>query len=88
MREWRNWQTRTFKGRVISSYGFNSRLSHHFFAELCNGSTADSDSVCLGSNPSSAAKKEKTFVTDKGFFFSTKSDFVALVRFHYFYNIP
>ena len=27
-------------------------------AELCKGSTADSDSVCLGSNPSSAAKKE------------------------------
>ncbi len=27
------------------------------FAELCKGSTADSDSVCLGSNPSSAAKK-------------------------------
>ena len=26
------------------------------FAELCKGSTADSDSVCLGSNPSSAAK--------------------------------
>ena len=26
------------------------------FAELCNGSTADSDSVCEGSNPSSAAK--------------------------------
>ncbi len=25
-------------------------------AELCKGSTADSDSVCLGSNPSSAAK--------------------------------
>ena len=24
-------------------------------AELCNGSTTDSDSVCLGSNPSSAA---------------------------------
>ena len=28
-----------------------------FLAELCKGSTADSDSVCLGSNPSSAAKK-------------------------------
>ena len=27
-----------------------------FIAELCNGSTADSDSVCEGSNPSSAAK--------------------------------
>lgn len=26
-------------------------------AELCNGSTYDSDSYCLGSNPSSAAKK-------------------------------
>ena len=27
-------------------------------AELCNGSTADSDSVCLGSNPGSAAIKK------------------------------
>ncbi len=27
-------------------------------AELCNGSTADSDSVRLGSNPGSAAKKQ------------------------------
>ena len=30
-------------------------------AELCKGSTADSDSVCLGSNPSSAAKKFDKF---------------------------
>ena len=29
-------------------------------AELCKGSTADSDSVCLGSNPSSAAIRRKT----------------------------
>ena len=29
-------------------------------AELCNGSTADSDSVCWGSNPYSAAKKTGT----------------------------
>ncbi len=28
-------------------------------AELCKGSTADSDSVCLGSNPSSAAKEKR-----------------------------
>ena len=27
-------------------------------AELCNGSTADSDSACEGSNPSSAAMKK------------------------------
>ena len=31
-------------------------------AELCNGSTADSDSVCLGSNPGSAAIKEKSII--------------------------
>ena len=29
-------------------------------AELCNGSTYDSDSYCLGSNPSSAATSEET----------------------------
>lgn len=33
------------------------RKGHSQIAELCKGSTADSDSVCEGSNPSSAAKK-------------------------------
>ena len=28
-----------------------------FVGDLCNGSTADSDSVCRGSNPLSPAKK-------------------------------
>ena len=28
VREWRNWQTRTFEGRVVYPYGFKSRLSH------------------------------------------------------------
>lgn len=32
--------------------------SKGIFAEWCNGSTADSDSVCEGSNPSPAAIKE------------------------------
>ena len=27
-RPWRNWQTRTFEGRVVIPYGFKSRLSH------------------------------------------------------------
>ncbi len=27
-REWRNWQTRTFEGRVDFPYGFKSRLPH------------------------------------------------------------
>ncbi len=36
-------------------------------AELCNGSTADSDSVRLGSNPGSAATK-KPIAQAIGFF--------------------
>ena len=28
VREWRNRQTRTFEGRVFTTYGFKSRLSH------------------------------------------------------------
>ena len=36
-------------------------------AELCKGSTADSDSVCLGSNPSSAAKENRP--SSDGLFF-------------------
>ena len=31
------------------------RQRHKFIGELCNGSTYDSDSYCLGSNPSSPA---------------------------------
>ena len=39
-----------------------------YIAGLCKGSTTDSDSVCLGSNPSSATKKTlATFVA--GVFF-------------------
>ena len=33
------------------------RKGHSQIAELCKGSTADSDSVCEGSNPSPAAKE-------------------------------
>ena len=39
-------------------------------AELCKGSTTDSDSVCLGSNPSSAARKKHRLTS---VLFSTKS---------------
>ncbi len=34
---------------------YNSCLKRHI-AELCKGSTSDSDSLCSGSNPDSAAK--------------------------------
>ena len=34
---------------------FQAALMPQHIAELCNGSTYDSDSYCLGSNPSSAA---------------------------------
>ena len=42
-------------------------MSTHL-AELCKGSTADSDSVCLGSNPSSAAKNKRP-LTPSGLLF-------------------
>ena len=35
MREWRNWQTRTFEGRVVTPYGFKSRFSHHNDTRKC-----------------------------------------------------
>lgn len=39
-------------------------------AELCNGSTADSDSACEGSNPSSAATKKALALAIASAFFS------------------
>ena len=45
-----------------------------FVAELCKGSTADSDSVCLGSNPSSAAKSDPEVI--RGRLFTNKFSFV------------
>lgn len=43
-------------------------------AELCNGSTSDSDSLCLGSNPSSATKKTITKSNRLFFMLSQKSE--------------
>ena len=42
---------------VIKRANGTSGYSTDRIAELCNGSTYDSDSYCLGSNPSSAATK-------------------------------
>ena len=44
------------------------RRGHSQIAELCKGSTADSDSVCEGSNPSSAAKKACDWLQSQAFF--------------------
>ncbi len=49
----------------IIQVAFGAQLNN---AELCKGSTADSDSVCLGSNPSSATKKPLTALAVGGFF--------------------
>ncbi len=43
-------------------------MSIRDIAVLCNGSTADSDSVCLGSNPGTAAKP-RFYVNESGAFF-------------------
>ena len=50
-----------------------------FVAELCKGSTADSDSVCLGSNPSSAAKKSDKFRL-VGFFYPSRQAWYIITR--------
>ena len=42
----------------MRAYGTLGLLLQKNVAELCNGSTYDSDSYCLGSNPSSAAKRK------------------------------
>ena len=42
-REWRNRQTRTFEGRVFSTYGFKSRLSHHAVTVILIQCNCDSD---------------------------------------------
>ena len=73
--------------RVSHSENSHSRLSpgeikFNNIAELCKGSTADSDSVCLGSNPSSAANNKRTlpvgvlllFVANRGFVHSSCAD--------------
>ena len=47
------------------------REGHRQIAELCKGSTADSDSVCEGSNPSPAAKKPLVSYETGGFLLKT-----------------
>ena len=64
MRACWNRQTGTFEGRVSTDVWVQVPLlapntflfkNQIYIAGLCKGSTADSDSVCLGSNPSPAA---------------------------------
>ena len=42
---------------IILTRRWKKTCSEFDIGELCNGSTTDSDSVCWGSNPYSAAKK-------------------------------
>ena len=48
----------------------NEIAKNQYSGELCNGSTADSDSVCWGSNPYSPAKKSENLVL--GFFYPSR----------------
>ena len=54
--------------------------NHHEknIAELCKGSTADSDSVCEGSNPSSAAKSP-SHKAWSFFFFHNCTNYVFII---------
>ena len=54
--------TNGFFSDIITNVPSGTRITKPNIADLCKGSTADSDSVCEGSNPSSAANKKGTFV--------------------------
>ena len=41
----------------------------YYIAELCKGSTSDSDSLCSGSNPDSAATSEQSSLCSVFFIF-------------------
>ena len=62
----------------MQKIGYNKHV--HTIAELCKGSTRVSESLCLGSIPSSAAKKSNSYELD--FFIvskrTTKSSVPAL----------
>ena len=45
----------------MKKIGYNKFCRNKHVAELCNGSTTDSDSVCWGSNPYSTATAPKLF---------------------------
>jgi hypothetical protein len=53
-------QTGVFTNPAAKNFRQSDKLLILFgnFGEWCNGSTTDSDSVCLGSNPSSPAKNK------------------------------
>ncbi len=57
--------TNGFFSAIITNVPSGTRIAKLNIADLCKGSTADSDSVCEGSNPSSAANKKRTFVYQK-----------------------
>ena len=45
--------------KVLTTHALFRIIIEHCDAELCNGSTCDSDSHCEGSNPSSATKRQR-----------------------------
>ena len=54
--------TGSSSGKIIAKLKYICYHKRVLIAELCNGSTNDSDSFCLGSNPGSAATENGAFV--------------------------
>ena len=52
------------------------------FALLCNGSTADSGSVCMGSNPIGATKKSESLFGIQIFFALLHLKFHSVKKIH------
>ena len=60
--------------KILLTNDFRSDIMFFVDAGLCKGSTTDSDSVCLGSNPSPATILSRTDIRYGYFFTNLKID--------------
>ena len=75
LREWRNWQTRTFEGRVVLPYGFDSRFPHQTKRER-----RMSLSFCLVQETPIDPCIKSPCAFDTGFAYPTRRSTSSLVR--------
>ena len=77
-RGWRNWQTRTFEGRMVTPCGFKSRSSHQpktkskdlvFFVLLIAG-LSRSDAICTSKCANPSLRSLRTNVKDHNILWS------------------
>ena len=79
----RSLRTHLLRGGYYDKGGRHLGILYAYSAELCNGSTYDSDSYCLGSNPSSAARIRTKRPAGKRVFCRSIRTLVRFARVNY-----